>query len=174
MIGSVISTWIAEPVSSFVQLGLGLGARSTSSPGTTASVAAVVVLPAASEARAPHAAPIAPAPQTHAAILSGSTRHSSVSSCRSPGNVNTASSTADPARHLSQRGRPLAPIEATCSRAADTGTPPPAGDCPSGSSAQPMMNRSRPSSRRQSNVANSGKTPPRPTPTNLRHADRLD
>jgi hypothetical protein len=164
MIGSVI-TWIAG--------GAGFGSAASSvSRGTTASLAAVVVAPAASEARAPLAAPIAPPAQTHVAILSGCNRHSVSSS--SPGNVNSASSpatTSDPARRLSQRGSPLA-------HAADTGTPPrllPAGDCPPAShSAQPMMNRSRPSSRRQSNVASSGETPPNQPPTTRQKADGLD
>lgn len=140
MIGSVI-TWIAG--------GAGFGSAASSvSRGTTA---------AASEARAPLAAPIALPAQTHVAILSGCNRHS-VRSSSSPGNVNSASTTAttsDPARRLSHRGSPLA-------HAADTGTPPrllPAGDCPPA-----MMNRSRPSSRRQSNVASSGKTPTNPQP----------
>ena len=170
MIGSVIR-WIAEPVSSFVELGLG---PPTTVPSTSAGEPASVAVAVAPEVRAPPApAPMAPPPPTHAAISSGCTRRSS-----SPSNVNTSPSTAttkhrDPVLALSQRGPRRAQIEPPSSHAADTGTAPRLlpGDGPPGalSAPQPRMNRSRPSSRRQSNVASSGTAsqPPTQAPTNL-------
>ena len=133
VIGSVI-TWIAHPVSSLVHKGLGLAAH------TVKEASDAVVC-----------APIPPQKETRAeAILSGCSairRSPTTATIKATATAATATATTPPR----DSGHP----RAASNSPSDKGRLPP-GPARSSVPAQPIMNRSRPTSRRQSNVGGSG------------------
>ena len=134
VIGSVI-TWIAHPMSSFVHKGLGLPA-------------------AAHTNNAAVRAPIPPPTETRAeAILSGC--NAAVSS---RDRTTTAAASASASASATPPPRDPAHPRAASNPNSDKGRPPP-GPALASAPAQPMMDRSQPLSRRQSNVGGSGNHP---------------